>query len=86
MLNALTSATHTQPVAQTAVSNKPSAQPKSEASGTGKADAVQLSSTAQAALQEASETPAQTAKEAGGGDMQAKRLLTKESAGRADVK
>lgn len=40
-------------------------------------DTVQLSSAAQAALREAMETPAQTAKEAGSGDAQAKRLLAK---------
>jgi hypothetical protein len=43
-------------------------------------DTVQLSSAAQAALREALETPAQTAKEAGTGDLQAKRLLAKEEA------
>jgi hypothetical protein len=37
-------------------------------------------SAAQAALQEAIETPAQTAKEASTGDLQAKRLLAKETA------
>ena len=42
-------------------------------------DQVHLSSAALAALQEASETPAQTAKEAGAGDHQAQRLLAKES-------
>ncbi len=41
-------------------------------------DSVQLSSAAQAALQEAAETPVQTAREAGKGDLQAKRLLAKE--------
>jgi hypothetical protein len=43
-------------------------------------DKVQLSSAAQAALREAVETPAQTAKEAGSGDMQAKRMLAKQEA------
>ena len=50
-------------------------------------DTVQLSSTAQtqlsaikAAVQEAAETPAQTAKEAQSGDLQARRLLAKETA------
>ena len=46
-------------------------------------DTVQLSSAAQAALQEALETPAQTAKEAGGGDLQAKRLVAKQAAAKA---
>jgi hypothetical protein len=43
-------------------------------------ESVQLSSAAQAALREAVETPAQTAKEAGSGDMQAKLLLAKQEA------
>jgi len=43
-------------------------------------DRVQLSSAAQAALREAVETPAQTAKEAASGDAQAKRLLATEEA------
>ncbi len=43
-------------------------------------DMVQLSSAAQAALREVVETPAQTAKEAGSGDMLAKRLLAKQEA------
>lgn len=80
MLSPLTSTTQTPPVAQPAVSAHSSTPPKPEASGSGKTDAVQLSSAAQAALKEASETPAQTAKEANGGDMVAKRLLAKEQA------
>jgi hypothetical protein len=44
---------------------------------------VQLSSAAQAALREATETPAQTAKEANGGDVQAKHLLAKRAADNA---
>ncbi len=43
-------------------------------------EVVQLSSAAQAALREATETPAQTAKEAGHGDVQAKHLLAKQAA------
>jgi hypothetical protein len=42
-------------------------------------DKVQLSSAAQAALHEAMETPGQTAKEAGSGDAQARRLLAIEA-------
>jgi hypothetical protein len=41
---------------------------------------VKLSSAAMALLREASETPAQTAKEASGGDVQAKHLLAKRAA------
>jgi len=43
-------------------------------------DEVQLSATAQAALRETVETPDQTAKEAGSGDVHAKRLLAKQEA------
>jgi hypothetical protein len=43
---------------------------------------VQISSAAQAAVQEATETAAQTAKEAAGGDTQARNLLAKEDAAR----
>ena len=42
-------------------------------------DTVQLSGGSKAALQELSETPAQTAKEAAGGDAQARRLLAREA-------
>jgi hypothetical protein len=63
-----------EPVAQNAKSVKPS---NTAAPQQGK-DTVQLSSGGKAALQELSETPAQTAKEASGGDAQAKRLLAKE--------
>jgi len=42
-------------------------------------DTVQISSASQA-MQEATETPAQTAKEAQSGDIQAKKLLAKEAA------
>jgi len=49
-------------------------------------DTVQLSSAAQAALQEALETPAQTAKEASTGDPQARRLLAREAAAKAEAK
>jgi hypothetical protein len=45
-------------------------------------DTVQLSSSAQAALREAVETPAQTAKEANTGDLQARKLLAKQEAAR----
>jgi hypothetical protein len=46
-------------------------------------DHVQLSAAAQSALREASETPAQTAKEARQGDVQAKHLLAKQAVARA---
>ena len=48
-------------------------------------DTVRLSSAAQSALVEAAETPAQTAKEATQGDVQAKHLLAKQAAAKAAV-
>jgi hypothetical protein len=47
------------------------------------ADTVHLSSAAQSLLQEATESAAQTAKEAGAGDIQAQKLLAKETAERS---
>lgn len=79
MLSPITNTNHTSQVTP-AVSTQPSTKSNQNSSGTGKTDAVQLSNAAQAALKEASETPAQTAKEAGSGDMVAKRLLAKEHA------
>ena len=46
-------------------------------------DSVTLSSAALLAAQEAAETPAQTAKEAQTGDIQAKHLLAKQAAAKA---
>jgi hypothetical protein len=46
-------------------------------------DTVQISNAARQALQETIETPAQTAKEAAGGDVQARRLLAREAADKA---
>ena len=88
MVSPISNAAQAQPAAQsTRVPSKPApskpaqAQPKSSGAG----DSVQLSAAAKtmaAALQEATETPAQTAKEAGQGDQQAQRLLAKEAAGK----
>jgi hypothetical protein len=85
MLSAVTSATHAQPVAPTAgTSSTKSTQSKPQPTkASGGQDTVQLSSAAQAmlaALKESSETPAQTAQEAGSGDPQAQRLLAKQAA------
>jgi hypothetical protein len=82
MPSAITSVTQSQPVAQPTVSSQKSAPTKPQSTSTSQ-DSVQLSSTAQAALAalaEATETPAQTVKEAGTGDLQAQRLLAKETA------
>jgi hypothetical protein len=80
---AITSAAHA------AVSTQPALQPKAATQQPAPAklqpapaDTVQISAAAQA-LKEATENPAQTAKEAAGGDVQAKRLLAKEAADKA---
>ncbi len=76
MISPISNATPIQPVAQSKTTSAKQAPPQS-------ADSVTLSATAQAhiaALQEANETPAQTAQEASRGDMQARRLLAEESA------
>ena len=67
--------------AQVAAQSKPAdvkttqAKPKQDSDVT-----VQISNAAKALLEEATETPAQTAKEASAGDQQAKKVLAKEEA------
>lgn len=86
-VSAISNATQPQPVAQsTGTSSQEPSQPKPELATGG--DTVQLSAAAQAAataFQEAMETPAQTAQEAGRGDLQAQRLLAKEAAAKPVV-
>jgi len=68
------------PQSQSGTQSKP---PQGATKTTGVQDSVQLSSASQArlaALQEATETPAQTAQEARGGDLQALKLVAKENA------
>ena len=73
MVTSVSASNHIQFVTPAATaSSKPS---QSETSASLPRDSVQLSSAAQAALKEAAETPAQTAKEAASGDHQAQRLL-----------
>jgi hypothetical protein len=89
MVSSITTAAVAQPVAPAtpaASDSKKAPAPKQQSSGGADTDTVHLSSTAQAqlsaiqaALQEATETPAQTAKEAFGGDRQAQRLLAREA-------
>lgn len=83
-MSPVTTATNTPPATEPAATSKTSSSQSSQSkpapSPAAQADAVQLSSAAQAALKEMTETPAQTAKEASGGDVQAKRLLAKEEA------
>ncbi len=72
-----TNAAQTEATASTTPSQKPA---QTASSANAPADTVQISSAAQTALKETLETPAQTAKEAAGGDHQAQRLLAKEAA------
>jgi hypothetical protein len=90
MLNAVSNTAPVSSVAPQPSSSQKAAKPKSESpTTTTNTDTVQLSSAAQAALaavKEAQETPAQTAKEANGGDPQARRLLAREAAAKAVAK
>ncbi|MCU1274598.1 MAG: hypothetical protein JWO48_2029 [Bryobacterales bacterium] len=86
MVNSVSAAVPTQPAAANATDSKKAPAPKQKSSADADTDTVHISSaaqaklsTAQAALQEAAETPAQTAKEASGGDGQAQRLLARET-------
>ena len=77
MVNAVANATPTQPAAQYTPVNKEAPKSKPETTPT---DTVQISSAAKVVLQEASETPTQTAQEARRGDRQAQRLLARQAA------
>ena len=88
MVSAISNVTQAQPVAPstgTPAKRPTQSAPQSPAS----TDSVQLSQAAQAtlaAMQEASETPAQTATEAGNGDPQAQRLIAREASTNPVVK
>jgi hypothetical protein len=89
MINGISNVSPSEPADQSAAgtSNRKPAKLESQA-GTG-GDSVQLSKAAQATLatlQETTETNAQTVKEAAHGDLQAKRLLAKEAAEKANLK
>ena len=77
MVSSVSAALQTQPVAQSALVSPKPVHVKPKAAAT---DTVDVSAAAKAALQEATETPAQTAKEAQRGDKQAQLLLAKENA------
>jgi hypothetical protein len=77
--------------AQAQSTSKVAADPKSQGSqpqstASTVKDTVNISSAAKAALQEATETSAQTAQEARSGDLQAQRRLAKAEAARATEK
>lgn len=80
MIHSISSTSATQPVAAPATAKLGPKTSQSKPKSSESTDTVQLSSAAQAALKELTETPAQTTKEANGGDRQAQRLLAKQSA------
>jgi hypothetical protein len=77
MIHPVSAATRAQAAPQAQPVTRDAASLKTQASPT---DTVRISSAAAQALKEAIEDPAQTAKEAAGGDAQARRLLAKEAA------
>jgi hypothetical protein len=87
MVSAISNAAQAQPVAQYTGTSSP--KPAQAAPRSSRADSVQLSAAAQAALaaqQEARETASQTAREASSGDLQARRLLAREAAAKPAAK
>ena len=71
--------TQAQPEAKAAAANPKPAPAQAPSTSPAATDTVQISNAARA-LQEAIETPSQTAREASRGDRQAQRLLAKEAA------
>jgi hypothetical protein len=83
----ISSITHSgRPVQSAAAAPTSQSSSKAATAQTSSSDTVQISNVAQALLKETLETPAQTTKEASGGDRQAIRLLAKEAADRAAAK
>ena len=84
MVSTVKSASQAQPAAQAPPPvNQKSTQSKPQPT---KTDTVHISNAALAAVQEATETHAQTVNEASHGDSQAQRLLSKEAAAKAAAK
>jgi len=79
MINSVSSAAHAQSAIQPQAATQPPVRSNPQPVHT---DTVQISAAA-LALKEAIENPAQTAREAAGGDLQAKRLLAREAADKA---
>jgi hypothetical protein len=83
MAHPISSVTSKPPVADPAqkpAKAKDASPPPAPAAAPASQTTVSISDAAKAALLEATETPAQTAKEARGHDLQAQRLLAKENA------
>ena len=87
MIRPISNMTPARPVSQFTKFN--SQNPLQKSSQSPKGDTITLSNAAQtlaATLQEARETPVQTAKEASSGDLEARRLLAKEQAAKLLLK
>ncbi len=82
-ISAITNVTRIQSPAQSTSMNKKSTQSKPKRAATAP---VQLSSTANSALEEADETSFETDQEAGRGDLQAQRLLDSRGASKKTIK
>ncbi|HET6143127.1 MAG TPA: hypothetical protein VFE02_06430 [Candidatus Acidoferrales bacterium] len=76
--NVSENAAQTQSAAKAQMSSQKPATAQKPAAANSPTDTVQISTSAKAILQEATETKAQTAQEAQKGDAQAQRLLAKE--------
>lgn len=82
MISSVSSIAHTQPAPQSQAVSQKAPQPKAQPAAT---DTVRLN-TARAIVQEATETSVQTAREAASGDIQARNLLARQAAARAETK
>jgi hypothetical protein len=80
MINAITSATQNPSVVQPTAASPVSPPAKPQHNASTNTDIVQISNAGRAALEEATETHANTVKEAHNGDRRAQRLLAKEAA------
>jgi len=81
--NSTVAATQTEPAQKAAASSPNPAASQGPAAPAAVTDTVQISNAARA-IQEAIETPVQTAREARCGDRQAQRLLAREAADKAE--
>lgn len=86
MSDAVTSVAQTPAAAEVGPPKTVEAAPVMQSNPVPKEKVSVSASAIQAALKEATETPAETAKEAGTGDVQAIRLLAKEAAAKAGAK
>jgi hypothetical protein len=83
MISSVNNVAPAQPATQAATAQPASSQPASQPAAS---DTVQTSNAAKAMLQESLETPAQTAKEASAGDLQAVKLLARHATHKASGK